>query len=181
MNREGSMIFRISQKLNAKIKAGSLESLPPHENPFADWSAHLFLLSRRQYILVYNTMSLYSTLIYGKGMTNHDQFIKEALFAIRECLKEQGHESVYENLIVPASGMVRFGKALNRSLTGSMNDLVQQATFFVSRGDLSLLDVRSRLNETPMSALPSRSGDSYGTPREAFQRLAEAAKAAPGG
>jgi hypothetical protein len=175
------MIFRLSKKLNTKIKAGTLPTLPPHENPFVDWSAHLFLVAPTQYILVCNTKSLYSTVMYGKGLTNHDQFIKQALSAIRECLNEQGHESVCESAIVPASGMVRFGKALNRSLTGSMNDLVQQATFFLSRSDSSLLDVGARLNETPMSVLPSRSGDSYGTPREVFKRLAEAARAAPGG
>jgi Domain of unknown function (DUF6933) len=175
------MIFRISQKLSAKIKAGTLPTLPLHENPFLDWSAHLFLVARSQYILVCNTKSLYSNVMSGKGLTNHDQFIEQALSVIRECLKEQGHESVYERAIIPASGMVRFGKALNRSLTGSMNDLVQQATFFLSKADLSLFEVGFKLNETPMSALPSRSGDSYGTPREVFRRLAEAAKAAPGG
>ena len=175
------MILRISQKLNAKIKAGTLPTLPQHENPFFDWSAHLFLVARSQYILVCNTKSLYSIVMSGTGLTNHDELIEQALNGIRECLKEQGHESVYERAIVPASGMVRFGKALNRSLTGSMNDLVQQATFFVSKGDLSLLDVGFKLNETPMSVLPSRSGDNYGTPREVFKRLAEAAKAAPGG
>jgi hypothetical protein len=181
MSREGSMIFRLTQKLNSKIKAGTLQTLPPDDNPFADWSAHLFLVSRTQYILLCNTKSLYSTVMYGKGLTDHDQFLKQALSAIRECLKEQGHESVYESLIVPASGMVRFGKALNRSLTGSMNDLVQQATFFLSKADLSLFEVGFKINETPMSALPSRSGDKYGTPREVLERLAEAAKTAPGG
>lgn len=36
------MIFRLSQKLNTKIKAGTLRALPLDENPLADWSAHLF-------------------------------------------------------------------------------------------------------------------------------------------
>jgi hypothetical protein len=40
------MIFRLSQKLNAKIKAGVLRALPLHENPLADWSAHLFVAGR---------------------------------------------------------------------------------------------------------------------------------------
>jgi hypothetical protein len=31
------MIFRLSQKLNTKIKAGPSKSLPLDENPFADW------------------------------------------------------------------------------------------------------------------------------------------------
>ena len=36
------MIFRLSQKLAKKLKEGSLPSLPLDENPYADWSAHLF-------------------------------------------------------------------------------------------------------------------------------------------
>ena len=46
------MIFRVSHKVNAKIKAGVLRALPLHENPFADWSAHLFVAGRTQYILL---------------------------------------------------------------------------------------------------------------------------------
>jgi len=61
------MIVRLSQKLNAKIKGGTLPTLPPDDNPFADWSAHLFLVDRTQYILVSNTTSLYSIVMYGKG------------------------------------------------------------------------------------------------------------------
>src|SRR5437763_13950728 len=52
---EEEMIFRPTQKLSAKIKAGTLNTLPLDENPFADWSAHLFLAARTQYILVTNT------------------------------------------------------------------------------------------------------------------------------
>ena len=36
------MIFRLSQKLNTKIKSGH-SALPLDQNPFADWSAHLFV------------------------------------------------------------------------------------------------------------------------------------------
>lgn len=36
------MIFRLSQKLNTKINAGALSAMPLDENPYADWSAHLF-------------------------------------------------------------------------------------------------------------------------------------------
>ena len=67
---EDAMIFRLSQKLNAKIKAGTLPALPLDENPFADWSAGLFLVGRTQYILLSNTKSLYSTVLPGKGVTD---------------------------------------------------------------------------------------------------------------
>ena len=45
------MILRLSQKLNAKIKAGKLSEAPLDENPYADWSCHLFTADRTQYIM----------------------------------------------------------------------------------------------------------------------------------
>ena len=72
------MIFRLSQKLNTKIKAGALRALPLDDNPFADWSAHLFVADRTQYILVSNTKSLYSTVMFGKGITDDGHFIERA-------------------------------------------------------------------------------------------------------
>jgi len=52
------MIFRLSQKLNTKIKAGKLNAMPLDENPYADWSCHLFTANRTQYIIMSNTKSL---------------------------------------------------------------------------------------------------------------------------
>ncbi len=37
------MIFRLSQKLNSKVKAGCLSVLPLEDKSFSDWSAHLVL------------------------------------------------------------------------------------------------------------------------------------------
>lgn len=54
------MIFRLSQKLAKKLKVGALPSLPPDQNPYADWSANLFTADRTQYIILTNTQSLYS-------------------------------------------------------------------------------------------------------------------------
>jgi hypothetical protein len=51
----GSMILRLSQKLSTKIKAGTLNAMPLDDNPYADWSCHLFTVDRTQYILVSNT------------------------------------------------------------------------------------------------------------------------------
>jgi hypothetical protein len=74
------MIFRLSQGLATKIKEGTLPSLPLGDNPFADWSAQLFVADRTQYVLLSNTQSLYSTVIYGKGITHDGNFIELAYF-----------------------------------------------------------------------------------------------------
>jgi hypothetical protein len=166
------MIFRLSQKLNAKIKAGTLPSVPLDENPCADWSAHLFVAGRTQYLLLSNTKSLYSTVMYGKGVTTDSHFIERALGGIREFMEADGQAFAYRRFIVPATASVRFAKALDRSVTGSMNDLIKHATYWLAEGDQSPFDVGFRLNEIPMSALASSSGSSYGKPRDAFRALA---------
>src|SRR6266540_2061231 len=138
------MIFRLSQKLNTKIKAGPLRALPLHQNPFADWSADLFVADRTQYILLSNTKLLYSTVMYGKGITNDSHFIERALSNIREFMEGDGQEFAYHRFIVPATASVRFAKALDRSVTGSMNDMIKHATFWLAQGDQSPFDVGFR-------------------------------------
>lgn len=165
------MIFRLSQKLNTKVKVGKLPDLPLNENPLADWSAHLFAADRTQYILLSNTKSLYSTIMLGKGITNASQFIERALRSIRELMVESGHESVYERFIAPIAGLVRFAKALDRSVTGSMNDLINHATDWLAEGELSPHDVCVSLNDILLSALARSKAFPYGKPREAFNSL----------
>jgi hypothetical protein len=60
------MIFRLSQKLAKKLKSSLPWPAPTDPNPFADWSGHLFTADKTQYLILTNTPSPYSTVIYGK-------------------------------------------------------------------------------------------------------------------
>ena len=166
------MIFRLSQKLSVRIKAGALPTLALDENPLADWSAALFVVGRTPYILLSNTKSLYSTVMPGKGVADEGEFTVRALGSIRDFLQRDGRGAVYERLIAPATDTVNFARALNRSVTGSITDLTKQAAYLLAAGDASLFEVASRLNETPMSAL-KHDGSSHGFPRDVFRALAD--------
>ncbi len=172
---EPAMIFRLSQKLSDKIKAETLATLPLDENPFADWSAGLFLGGRSQYILVSNTKSLYSTVLAGKGITDDKTFIEVALGSIREFMDADRQAGVYERLIAPVSGSVRFAKALNRSITGSINDMTRHAAYWLAAGDTSLFDIGTRLKGIPMSAL-KHADSPYGFPRDVFAEMVSNAR-----
>ena len=161
------MIFRLSQALNARVKAGVLETLPLHENPLLDWSAHLFPVGRTRFILMSNTGSLLSAVVSGKGVTNGTSFRDRAFEGIRACLTALGHESLTRTLV--ADGPVRCAKALNRSVSGSMNELVKCAGFCMSEGELTLPEVGDRLNDTLLSALAAGGSHGYGKPTEAFR------------
>jgi hypothetical protein len=168
---EHEMIFRLSQKLSTKIKAGTLSPLPSHANSFADWSAHIFTADRAQYILLTNTKSLYSTVMHGKGITSDNIFIQRALGSIREFMEDDGQEFTYRRLIAPASASVRFAKAIDRSVTGCMNDLVYHATMYLIEEQMPPHDVGFRLNGILFSSLARPGSSGYARPREAFKAL----------
>jgi hypothetical protein len=167
------MILRLSQKLNTKIKAGKLNEMPLDENPYADWSCHAFTADRTQYIIMSNTKSLYSCVMFGEGITDDSRFIERALSTIREFMEDDGLAFVYQKFIAPSSATVSFAKALNRSVTGSMNDLINHATSWLTEGELSPHDVGFKLNDILLSALARSKSDFYWKPREAFKALVD--------
>jgi hypothetical protein len=170
---DGPMILRLSQKLSAKIRAGTLKAMPLDDNPYADWSCHLFSADRTQYIIVSSTKSLYSYVMYGKGITNDGIFIERVLNSLREFMEDDGHSFIYQRFIAPASNTVRFATALNRSVTGSMNDLIGHATGWFESGDRAPHDLCFQLNDILLSALATSTLDKYGKPNEAFKLLAD--------
>ncbi|MEQ8788805.1 MAG: hypothetical protein RIC55_21010 [Pirellulaceae bacterium] len=166
------MILRLSQKLCTKIKAGKLTETPLDENPYADWSCHLFTAGRTQYILLANTASLYSCVMYGRGVTDDSIFIGRALDTIRDFTADDGQQFIYRKFVAPSTGTVSFAKALNRSVTGSLNDHIHGAKFMLA-DDVAPSEIGFQLNKTPMSALVGPDGGKYGYPRDVFKRLVE--------
>jgi hypothetical protein len=171
------MIFRLSQKLATKLKEGKLAAAPLDENPYADWSAHLFTVARTQYIIVANTRAFYSVVFYGNGVTDYSEFINRSLDFLRESMENDGLGSVYQRLIAPASRNIWFAKALDRSVTGSINELVKYATFYLESGERSLFEIGLTLNDILLSALGSSKSDPYGKPQEAFKALGDGLEA----
>ena len=147
------MIIRLTQKLGKKIGVQPTRSLPLDANPYADWSARLFTADRTQFILITNTPSLYSVVTYGRGITDDNTFIQRMMNCLNEFLHDDGHAFLFERLIAPASTQIQFSKALNRSVTGSMNDLEFFAKVHLFEDDLSPHETAIRLNDMPMSTL----------------------------
>ena len=165
------MILRLSQKLSTKIDAGTLASMPLDENPYADWSCHSFTADRTQYVLLTNTKSLYSCVMFGRGVTDEGKFIERALSTIREFMEDDGQEFVYRRFVAPSSETVSFAKAFSRSVTGSMNELVQTAKRLLREEEISPHEIGFQVNDILLSALSRSKSDFYWKPNEAFKRL----------
>jgi hypothetical protein len=106
-------------------------------------------------------------------ITGDSEFISRALDCLREFMDADGQAFVYQRFIAPTSGSVRFAKALDRSVTGSINELVKFATFWLAEDDIAPQEVGFRLNDILLSAIARSKSDGYGKPKEAFTSLME--------
>ena len=159
------MILRRTQKLTDRLKRGPLVELQLHENLLLDWSVRQFAVDRSEYMLLCNTPSFYCAVLDHAEVVTASQFTDRVFGVVRAVLDGAGHGAVDHGV-----GSVRFAKYLNRSATGSMNELVAHATAFLADGDLSVHEVGVRLNSILLSVLASGS-KKYGKPRDAFAEL----------
>ncbi|KXB06973.1 hypothetical protein AKJ51_02415 [candidate division MSBL1 archaeon SCGC-AAA382A20] len=173
---EEKMILRMTHKLGDKIHEKPTQSIPIAENPFVDWTANLFYADRAQYIIIANTLSLYSVIILGRGITDSNWLIKRTISTLREFLKDDGQEESFDEYISEETGSFLLTKTRNRRILGSLNQLVREAKVHLTKGELSPYRTSFRLNDTLLSFLGEGEGLSYGKPREAFQKLAAHAK-----
>ena len=158
------MTFRLSAKLGKKLRFMPTETLPADANPYADWSAHLFTADHAQYILISNTTSLYSRVIFGRGITDDGTFLDRAITLISELMEDDGFLFLRERAFLPDTSSVSFSKALNRSVTGSMNELVMYAQTILSKEEISPYDLSFILNDMLTSYIND-------PPREAFGKM----------
>jgi len=158
------MIVRLTEKLAKKIKESGLATLPMNANPFGDWSARLFTADRAQYILITNTATLYSRVIYGKGITDYATFTRAMADSLQDMMEEDNFGATFYEQVAPQAGSIVFAKSLNRSIIGSMNQLESEAKVILSMEEISPYDLSFRLNETILSY-----GKEYGHPREMFR------------
>lgn len=162
------MILRLPQTLNARLGGGPLAASASHANPLLDWSVRAFVAGAEEYVLLSNTRSLYSLVLDGVPGETRTQLAERVAGAVGTILDGTGRLAGVCNELAPES--VRFAKALDRSVTGSMNELVAYAEVLLAGGDLSVPEVGVRLNDFLLSAL-ARAGEKYSTPRAAFAAL----------
>jgi len=166
------MILRLSQKLAGKVKLATLESLPLHEDALLDWSMQMFDFDRKQYVIISNTRTLYSAVfLRGRISTPHAMLIT-GLQAIGEQLDDDLLLDAYQDRCTTRSMPVRHAKSAGKSILGSMNELITQATHTLADGE-NLSMTGACVNRILLSALTDTDGRRYGRSYDVMTRLLE--------
>lgn len=159
------MILRLSDKLSKRIGVKPIESLPMSANPFADWSSHVFPAARSEFILSTNTVTLYSVVFPAQGVKGEPVFRSSMFAHIRATMLEDGFEFHYKRLVDVEPNLVSYSKAFSRGVIGSMNDMVELASYMIEVQEKSPDEAARTINDTTFSVLGRTS------PRRSFQRL----------
>ena len=159
------MIIRFTDKLSKKLKLGKISRIEKYPGPFLEWYAHLFSIQRTQYILVTEATSLYTVIMYGRGVVDDNIFLKQFFSFLREKMEEIEGRMIFERIIAPNSVRITFSKAINKSVLGSINDMVNMSKFVVESEDMSPFDLSDFLNNTPFKFID------YQSPLAAFKSM----------
>ena len=124
----------------------------------ADWCAHEFLVSRRRYLIFCNTASLYPVVTEARGVTDQDALVKCLMTALRLNLADGPHAYAYERWIAPGGTEVQWAPIPDRSVLGSINDLIFAAKWGLVDGK-SPAELSGWLARTPLSVLGMNSPD----------------------
>jgi len=161
------MIVRVTGSFAKQIGVTVTATLPLCENPVADWTCRVFSLREGEpVLLVANTTTLYSMLIPAVGLERLEQFQGGLNICLERRLLADGFEAIIDRRLGPEIKTISLAKSLNRSVTGSMNDMVRLATFMLTEEGRTFEQATVKLNETPFGALD------YAHPRKRFAELA---------
>jgi len=159
------VVIHLTEKLRKKLHVPMLESTPVETSAHLRWYANTFTAQRTQYLLATNAASLYSVVWYGRGFTENSAFIQHFLQRLGDQMADDGLRLIFERCISSHVNSVALLKTADRSVLGSMNDMVQACKFMLQSRDMSPVELSEMLNNTPFKAL------GYRQPKEAMLKL----------
>ena len=142
--------------------------LPPSTGRLGDWYVHAVRFGRPEFVIATSERSLLTVLFPARALrTNLAANLRAGVGSLLDSLGVSGETVARE---IAAMESVTFGRATDRRVLGSMNELAFQASVLLTRGDDDLPTISCRLAEILMSALGTQRGG-YGYPGEIARGL----------
>jgi len=160
------MVFRLTEKLAKKLKEEPVASKEPLRcDPYLEWYASLFRFNRAQYVITMNAASLLTVVDHGRGITDDNSYLRSVLPMIGEMLEKYDCRLIFQRVIAPNCGKIRFGKTTDKSALGSMNRMIFTIKCICEQEEISPWDMGLEVNKMIWKPID------YLTPVEAFKRM----------
>ena len=150
-------LIQCTQKLLAKLDSSDVDSVKEATSILGDWHANLLCIERRNCILFTNDLTLYSIFL-PKIVKEHFQKLAEAFTKTLVLnLEAEALGQHIEPIIGEYKNKLIFTKSSNRSVLGSMNDIVHMVKIMIlADGGLDHCDylkLNKTINRTPFKSI----------------------------
>lgn len=152
------LTIRPSKMLARRLRIALPDRMPEVRNRLADWCVHEFRAGRRGYLLLCHTGSMYPVVALLRGVTDGTGLKQRMVEALRDNLTGPVLGPLFSNDIEPRLDEVQFAPVPDRSVMGTMNELIFSAKVGLYDG-MSVPDLSPWLAETPLSILGMNSPD----------------------
>lgn len=159
------MLLRLTDKLSKKLKTGPLTKVDKDPGPYLEWYGLLFSVDRSQYILTTEAKSLFSVVMYGRGVTDEDIYLQHLFHHLREYMHCTGNRLIYDRVIAPRTGLITMSKTSSKAVLGSMNMMARLCASRLEGEEWSPWDLSECINKTPFKAIRKQ------YPKIAFQGM----------
>jgi hypothetical protein len=131
-------VLHCTKKAQDRLKTKPVDSSAEPTTRLGNWYCHEFTASRHKYMMFVNERTLLAITISVKGLKTSDsilEFFKQRFF--ETFLLLEWHEDNFMSELWEMDEVV-FSKTANRSVLGSMNELVAHAKFASSYHDIAV-------------------------------------------
>jgi hypothetical protein len=151
------LTIRCTRVLRTRLcLSGELPEPPSSTGALGDWHLHLVRLGSKQFALATSERSLLTVLLPARELRT--RLLPNLRASVSTLLETLSLPHATIQCEIAAMEPVAFGRATNRRVLGSMNDLAFQAGVHLAHDGHDLLALSRRLARTPMSAIGPRPG-----------------------
>lgn len=166
------MIFRLTQKVLkefAKTPPALVER--PEGAFFTDWYVNFFLFDRKKHLIFTEAASLFSFVVPGVSRQEIQALAGRFRKELARALFDEHFTAAEMTIVLERIGEMEFGKTINRSVLGSMNELILGYTSLKAGETTLVLDepgLQREMRRSILNALITKTNLDY--PIERFRR-----------
>ena len=155
-------VLRLTSKLLAEIDDLPQSGDSAKPSPLGDWYGHIFTIERRKCLIFINEQTLFVCPALGMAKAGYRQIVPFFKGVLAAALRIMRFSEKQAKWILSKHEELQIGRAVDRSVIGSLNNRVADAKFRVAwDGGLDLCDIgalTTELNQTPMKPIGYSNG-----------------------
>jgi hypothetical protein len=158
-NMDSLMTFRFTKDAMEKLKINIEPNSNSSDSTIFEWFVGVFYVKQKKYYITTNAMTLYSVLSLGTGICNRKEDFINVLDDFFNQMLRDGLGKYFEKYVMSSISESLIKKTNNRSVLGSMNDMIFMAKLCLQ--EESIKDATSRINKSPMSYIKMQNPIDY--------------------